>query len=123
MEKYVIHIDDDPIFLMVTEQVNDSLEVSSYFQTFTNAQKALEFIAENLHDYRFQIFLDLNMPKMNGWEFLDALLAKEIREDLSVIILSSSVNGEDRKKADTYHVVKDFISKPIDAIQLQKLLT
>jgi CheY-like chemotaxis protein len=62
------------------------------------------------------IFLDINMPVMNGWEFLDALGKKttEIAEIPHIYLLSSSLDPVDKNKASQINLVKGFISKPLE---------
>jgi CheY-like chemotaxis protein len=84
---------------------------------FNNAQDALEKII--LEDPQI-IFLDLNMPVMNGWDFLDVLQRKNIK--LDVYILTSSVDPNDKKKAEKYENVKGFLTKPLSKETLEPIL-
>jgi CheY-like chemotaxis protein len=69
------------------------------------------------------IFLDLNMPVMNGWEFLDSFMSKEYSEyhDTKIVILSSTIDPEDLKKSKKYPMVLDFLPKPISKEMLEFL--
>jgi CheY-like chemotaxis protein len=60
------------------------------------------------------ILLDLDMPVMDGWEFLEALTLLPIAEQTCVFILTSSIHPDDRKKAKCYTLVKGFFSKPLN---------
>jgi len=75
---------------------------------------------ENLPDY---ILLDINMPLMNGWEFLDEY--KRLNIDPTgkskIFIISSSVFSNDINKAKSYTLVKDFISKPLNIDKIREL--
>ena len=59
------------------------------------------------------IFLDLNMPIMDGWEFLDEFVKLPIENKPRVYIVSSSIDNQDIERAKTYDIVKDFIVKPL----------
>jgi CheY-like chemotaxis protein len=69
------------------------------------------------------IFLDLNMPVMDGWEFLDSFITSAYSEfhDTKVIILSSTIDPEDIEKSKHYPMVIDFLSKPISKEMLEYL--
>ena len=69
------------------------------------------------------IFLDLNMPVMGGWEFLNAFSTADYSEynTIKVIILSSTIDPEDLKKAKKYPMVLDFLSKPISKEMLEHI--
>lgn len=70
------------------------------------------------------ILLDINMPEMNGFEFLDALLKhKGINcEQFNIFILTSSLNNKDKEQATQYPILKGYLEKPLDISNLQKLI-
>ena len=72
------------------------------------------------------IFLDLNMPVMGGWEFLDHFSGepyKALFNNIKVIVLSSTIDPHDIEKANTYPMVLQFMSKPITIEMLEELKT
>ena len=85
--------------------------------------EALDFLTEIQRREREQrdpdapdlIFLDINMPRLNGWEFVEefAQLDEDIRRAIIVIMLSTSPNPADREKAERSPYVEDFIDKPL----------
>ena len=62
---------------------------------------------------KYMILLDLNMPVMNGWEFLEELEKTEIASQAKVAIVTSSIDSADRKKAKEFEMVEYFLSKPL----------
>ncbi|MFT2010928.1 response regulator [Pontibacter sp. 13R65] len=109
-------IDDDPISSFLTETVLSMEEFSQNIVTFSSAEESLNFLSEDMEaNVPEVIFLDLNMPTMNGWQFLQALSPHEntISKNCSIFILTSSIDSSEQKLAQEHTVVKGFISKPI----------
>src|SRR5436189_202262 len=86
---------------------------------FDKAAEAHDFIMKKIkagENAKYKIFLDLNMPVMDGWQFLDIMSSHNgvVSKHTSVVVLSSSIDDYDRKKAMGYSLVTDFISKPLN---------
>ena len=122
----ILCVDDDPITLMLCKMVITKASFSNEIATAKNGQEALKYfdaiktIATTKNKPQL-IFLDLNMPVMNGWEFLDSFNTKEYSDyhDTKVIILSSTIDPEDLEKSKKYPMVIDFLSKPISKEMLE----
>jgi CheY-like chemotaxis protein len=116
--KRIALIDDDPVTNMINTKIVTMTSDSSVV-AFTDAQKALEQFSATMNSALDQmpdiIFLDINMPVMDGWEFLDEFqkLPHEIIQNCKVFVLSSSIDQGDVEKAKGYNSVSDFISKPL----------
>jgi CheY-like chemotaxis protein len=105
----IILIDDDPISTFVTEKlIHKNIKIPCEIFTFDNARDALSNVDKIRPNY---LFLDLNMPEMTGWDFLEEFKPKN--ENPEIYILSSSVDERDIKKANQYKQVKRYLSKPL----------
>ena len=120
-------IDDDPIHQRIAQIMITKHQLFDDFTSYLQAGEALKFLEENrdvadaLPDV---IILDLNMPVIDGWKFLDefekfsASLIKKIR----IFIVSSSVDEKDMSRSRSYDSVEGFISKPLSADVIKKAL-
>jgi CheY-like chemotaxis protein len=127
MLQTILCIDDDSITLMLCKMVITKASFSKEIATAKNGEEALKYF-DNLkktHSVnKFQlIFLDLNMPVMGGWEFLDSFSTIDYSDynDTKVIILSSTIDPEDLEKSKKFPMVIDFLSKPISIEMLEYL--
>jgi CheY-like chemotaxis protein len=124
----IMCIDDDPITLMLFKKVINKALFSKEIITAQNGEEALEFFKSIKNTTTKQpqlIFLDLNMPVMGGWEFLDYFNKPEYINfnNIKVVVLSSTIDPEDVKKSETYPIVIDFLPKPITTSMLDYLKT
>jgi CheY-like chemotaxis protein len=129
----IMCIDDDPITLMLLKKVINKALFSKEIITAQNGEEALDFFkslnytsTDNIITKQPQlIFLDLNMPVMGGWEFLDHFNTSEYQNfnNIKVVVLSSTIDPEDINKSKTYPIVIDFLPKPITTSMLDYLKT
>lgn len=126
-EKKICIIDDDAICTVILKKnialIDDTLPV----MTYSDGKEAAVALQEALNEGKplhCIIFLDINMPVMDGWEFLDLFekLTGEIGTDISVYLVSSSVSEEDKKMAAAYNHVKGYIIKPVKKEAIQEVL-
>lgn len=129
----ILCVDDDPITIMLCKKVIAKSSFSNEIITSQNGEEALNYFntlkLANNNNKPVQcpqlIFLDLNMPVMGGWEFLDCFNSPEYSEfhSIKVVVLSSTIDPEDLEKSKQYPMVLDFISKPISQSMLEYLKT
>ena len=108
----VIVVDDDEIVLLVQKKMLQRCSITSHPISFKNGQEALETIKRN-NGKNFLILLDINMPVMNGWEFLEKLESLNLKTKVYVIMVTSTIVDDDKIKADNFEMVLGFIEKPI----------
>jgi len=120
----IMCIDDDPISSMLFKKVVQKAAFAKEIINTTNGEEAIAYINNPTNKTKPQLlFLDLNMPVMGGWEFLDLFNDSVYYKTnkTKVIILTSSIDPEDIKKAKSYPNVIEFLSKPITIEMLHYL--
>lgn len=118
----VLIIDDDAGVLFLHNIILKEGGLCSNLNTFDQAENALKFIFPlDTIGSKFLIFLDLNMPKINGWDFLDRLGEKIKYADIKVVIVTSSLSNIEREKSKEYVAVIDFWEKPMEETQVSAL--
>ena len=121
-------VDDDPIFIYGTKRIIKEVDFSESVMVYNNGQEAIEGLSElseaeeKLPDV---IFLDLNMPIMNGWEFLEEFekLSNPNLKKTIIYIISSSVDPRDLERVKNYRQVNNYILKPITPDDLEGVIT
>lgn len=118
----VLVIEDDKIFATVhTHMIKKNLGCVP--KIFLNAKSAIEFLDSEFDDTRTSlVLLDLNMPEMNGWDFMEAISKKEYSNQLLVIIVTSSLFWEDYNRSKDYEQVIAYFTKPLKQEKLKNLL-
>lgn len=127
----ILLIDDNPADNYYHEYIIKDTGLCNYIKFATNGIEGLSYIKKawehNQTDYNpvpDVLFLDINMPRMNGFEFLEEY--KKFDDDLksttNVIVLTSSPNPDDRKKALKYTDVKGYHVKPLSIEILQEII-
>ncbi len=122
--KLAILIDDEKIDQMIYRRVMERSGVVQKTLAFTHAEEALEFLKRKDRPDVDVIFLDINMPRMNGFEFLEAA-TEEFGEDfakLVIVMLTTSINPADHARATSYSAVRKFIYKPLTTDHLFEVI-
>jgi|SRR5690606_29988495 len=126
MEKYVLLIDDDPVLNLISQRMIKNIDADITVHTFLNGKDALDYLTENFTPSRYYvILLDINMPVLNGWQFLDAFKKIEPLQqhaNFEIYMVSSSTDDNDFKKAKSYRIVTRFLVKPIALDAFKDLL-
>lgn len=114
MDMDIVVIDDDAVVLFLHKILIQKSELPSSVHDFKSAAEAFEYIhGQNSAKKLLLVFLDINMPEMNGWEFLDKLQKRIFKPNILVVMVTSSINESDREKATTYPGIIGFIEKPL----------
>ena len=115
-------IDDDNVTNMLNRYYLEVHFPHLQIELFSKAKTALDDLIINAKETDF-IFLDINMPEMNGWEFLDAIAeaASLPQRFPKIYMLSSSLDPADKERAETHQFVEGFLSKPLESVELEFL--
>lgn len=113
--KTVMLVDDEEIDQKTYQRVLNRSGIVGDILVFTYATDALEYLKSNPEKTVDVIFLDINMPRMNGFEFLEAA-TEELGEAFArmvIVMLTTSIDPRDRKRAEDNPLVRDFLDKPL----------
>jgi CheY-like chemotaxis protein len=123
----VLLVEDDPITVMVCDRIIKMNDFATQVQSRQNGAEAIQYLktiaGEADAPMPELIFLDINMPVMNGWDFLQEFqnISQHLPNQPRILILSSTVDPEDYKKAGEFPVVEGFISKPLTGNDLANI--
>lgn len=118
-------VDDDPIYIFATKKVMQMSNFCNSFLIFHNGKEALDSLSAILSagaQMPDVILLDLNMPVMDGWQFLDEFLKIKPPKKITIYIVTSSIDPDDITRAKAYENVQDYLVKPITEKSLQEIL-
>jgi two-component system chemotaxis response regulator CheY len=120
-------VDDDKIFQLTASKNIKSISVTDRVLQFENGEDALQFINTNLSnpallpDY---IFLDINMPFIDGWMFLEDYdkIKHKLGKPMKIYMVSSSIDPRDIARAKNNNNVSDYVVKPVSREKFAELL-
>jgi PAS domain S-box-containing protein len=113
-------VDDDQVITYITTRLMKNADPAIKISEFTSAKMALEKLRLDPSQPDI-LLLDINMPGISGWQFLEEMQA--MHRFVNVYMYSSSIDPEDVKKARSYPMVRDFLSKPFDMETVRHLLS
>jgi len=123
----VMLLDDDEVNNFICSSIIQKSIPESRVISFLNGKQGLDYLESLLgkNDYNLPdlIFVDINMPVMNGWEFLDRYkkIANRFNKKIVLMMLTASMSDKDVKKAKTYEIVDDYLTKPLRQDELTKV--
>jgi len=123
-------IDDNEIDNLINQKMIEAANITEHIFTHTGARSAIEFLKniEKVEDVAKKIlpdviFLDIDMPLMDGFQFLDEFdkLSESTKSKCKIVMLTSSINPQDVNKSKEYSYVKKYINKPLSQENLEKI--
>lgn len=117
-------IDDDQLSIKLMSMLILRNEFCEKINSFLNPETALAELTENcdnIANLPDMILLDLNMPILDGWQFLDEFIHLPLQKEIPIFIVTSSIDPADKEMAKKYAMVKSYIVKPINAEKLKAI--
>ncbi len=123
-------IDDDRIYVNLVKKIIEIKKLSQNLIIFKNGKEALDYFKatlESVNEDRLPniIFLDLNMPIMDGWEFLSEFvkIKNNFNKKITLYVVSSSIDPRDLERAKSFNMVTDYLIKPIELKRFEKIFS
>jgi CheY-like chemotaxis protein len=124
MKKNIIWIvDDDSIYQIIINKIIQKSEIFTSSASFKNGKEAINALSNLSEDLELLpdiILLDINMPVMDGWEFMEEMkiLSLPKEQKIDTYIVSSSIAPEDKNKSKKFSAISGYISKPVSVNDL-----
>lgn len=110
----VLLVDDDPVVLFMHKRLLVKSNIHNPAYTVSTGQEAIDFLTNNATgNTEYLVMLDINMPVLDGWGFLDLLQSKPFANKCHVVMVTSSIDNFDKEKAGQYNRVIGFCEKPL----------
>ncbi|WP_420317563.1 response regulator [Ekhidna sp.] len=121
--KKVLLVDDDDIVNSINSVIIKHAKFADEVETINNVPNAIEFLnkAKSNGESPDIIFLDLNMPDYDGWDFMEEYEKLGMNGGTKVIMLTSSISAKDEERASSSKQIAAFISKPLSPELLYKI--
>ena len=122
-------IDDDKIYVNLVKKIIEIKKLSENLLIYKNGKEALDYFKNSMSSVTHEdllpdiIFLDLNMPVMDGWEFLNEFLKikNNLNKKITLYVVSSSIDPRDLERAKSFNMVTDYLIKPIELKKFEKI--
>ena len=117
----ILLIDDDAAANYLSKELLESLNAAKEIEIAENVLRALKMISQE--DCPDIVFLDIKMPGLDGFDFLDKLKKLTLSKNVKIVMLTSSLRPEDKLRAFSYKAVVDYLEKPLTPEKVQMIAT
>jgi CheY-like chemotaxis protein len=126
--KTIFLIDDDPVFVYLTKKIICSVNGGCEIMEFGDGELAIDHLRKICGDSASLpdiIFVDLSMPVMDGWEFLDEYtrLQSKLSKPIELFIVSPSISPQEVERSKSYPTVSDFLIKPVAKGKIAEIIS
>ncbi|OOV17306.1 response regulator [Flavobacterium sp. LM4] len=129
----VLLIDDDFATNFINKKIVQKANITEHIQVALNGKEAIDYLCnkgkfesqETINPQPQLVFLDINMPVMDGWEFIKSykiLVSDGRKKEIRIIMLTSSFNPADKAKADTIEEIADYRQKTLNVAMLHEVI-
>lgn len=120
-------VDDDPIFRLITKKLFEKNFENLNVEFYENGEKGINEIKKRIENGQrlpAAILLDIEMPALNGWGFMEQFIKApdEFKSNIDVYIVTSSIAPEDKAKAASFAEIKDYVNKPLNLDMLKRIV-
>ena len=119
--KPILLVEDDKVDSMTIKRALREIKVTNRLDIASNGEEALEFLRDGKNEKPGIILLDLNMPKMNGIEFLRIMKQDDVLKAIPVVVLTTSKEDQDRVESFKLSVA-GYMIKPVDYLQFVEVM-
>lgn len=127
-EPLVALVDDDKVFQLIASRSIKATNFQGRILQFNNGEEAIDHLkknADNLSEIPDVVFLDINMPVVDGWGFLEDFIDLKplIQKTIRIYMVSSSVDPRDIARAQSFEEVREYVPKPISQQKFSELVS
>lgn len=120
-------VDDDDVYQYTVTRALKSDSLAKKILVFSDGEEALDFLTDNIANKPILpdvIFLDVNMPIMDGWQFLEEYvkIKPRVGKQITIYMVTSSVDPVDVDRAKKFSEISDYLVKPIQPDQIRELV-